>query len=173
VQENHPDGLVIAKLGDATGQFQLDLYRQTAQMKELLRKYEPLAFQLYDTSAAFRWSETSAANSLCAQLALATLASAANGAVPWRSAKEGFVTGDDACKRICKSALNEAKTRAGKEYKFSKQDLFGPWMSVQVVDNWTTCPRCGTKFNVTSQLHCDGEKHLKCGQLILLTPKST
>src|SRR6478752_1483109 len=52
-QVDHPKGLVTARLGEATGQFQLDLHRLTADTKEWLRSYDLQAFDSYDFSAAF------------------------------------------------------------------------------------------------------------------------
>lgn len=173
-QVDHPHGVVIAKLGDATCQFQLDLYRLTTDNKEWFRGYDPRAFERYDSSAAFRWSEFKGADSLCAQLTLATLASSTNGAVLWSRAKGGFVVGEEAFETVCRSAFSEAKRRAGKAYKFSRRDLLGPVMNAEIVNgHWLACPRCEEKFSITSNGHWDGEKHLSCGQLIAPIPRCT
>lgn len=168
-QVDHPDGLVTVKLGAATCRFQLDLYRITTQTREdFLDRYYPHVFENCDSSAAFRWYEGNGADALGAQLATATFALATKGIVLWQRAKGGFRVGEEAYETISKYAFNEAKGRAGENYKFSKKELLGPRMTAQVFNTERIeCPRCGKNFSVKSASHWDGEKHLTCGQLIV------
>ena len=102
-------------------------------------------------------------------LAAATLTLATNGMAFWGRPEGSFLIGEKACEMISRSAYKEAQKRAGLNHKFSKKDLLGPRMIARASDNdWVACPRCGIKFNFKSINHWDEEKHLSCGQLIVL-----
>lgn len=78
-----PNTLVTANVGGATGQFGLELHELNADDKDFLRRYDQQAFEGFDFSAAFRWSERNRLDSMAAQLSAAALASATRGAVIW------------------------------------------------------------------------------------------
>lgn len=178
IQVNHPDGLVSAKLGEASFGFQLDIYRVSKNkqdynnefISEYMRNfYNRDFFKNCNSSAAFRYDTLDAVDSIGAQLAAAILLLATSGSILWPRAKKGYYTGEEAYKALSRAALREGKARAGPSYSFTKKNLFGPVLETNIIDGeWIICPRCNEKFNISWPTIWDGEKHRNCGQMLIV-----
>lgn len=166
-QVNHPDWEFAVLLGDATCRFQLDHYE--FDPGQLTREQHRAAMQGCNRSLAFRWNQVNRPGSVAAHLMAATLALAADGVVFWQRAKDGTCKGAEAFKVLSAKAYREIK---GPGHRFSKANPFGPPMEVTPSHSdrcAVQCPRCGLSFGIDNRQVFDGEKHLMCGQMIIVT----
>lgn len=162
-QVDHPEGVVVVSLGDAPCRFQLDLYENAD--REFPGERDRAAVAGCDRSAAFRWSESSLADALAAQIAAGALAVATDGMVPWPRAKGGWCRGAQAFGTLRRAAYREVEKVLGPG--FAPTNPFGPAVEVTPLDTgWLQCPRCERRFSPQSERNWDGDKHLTCGQVM-------